>query len=125
MQKHFGGAIYIDHYVFTDTLAIPCFYMLADPFSTSTKPHVVLENNTADYAGSALYGGYIDFCVVEDLVPVKVDFDSLFQANRGDLDSSVIASNPLRVHLCIDSRPECNTTLCHILEKQLNYLQWQ
>ena len=111
--KHFGGAIYVDHYVFTDTLAISCFYKLADPFGTSRNPQVVFENNTADYAGSELYGGYIDFCLVEDLVrhiPVKLDFDTMFQVNGGDLDSSVIASNPLRVCLCIDSKPECSIT---------------
>jgi len=79
--KHFGGAIYVDNYVFTDIPAIPCFYEPADPFNTSMNPHVVFENNTADYAGSTLYGGYIDFCVVMRLnILVKYSFDSLFQA---------------------------------------------
>ena len=111
--KHFGGAIYVDHYVFTGNLAISCFYKLAETSSTSRNPHVVFENNTADYAGSALYGGWIDFCVVDDLVriiPTKLDFDSLFQVNGGESDPSVISSNPLRVCLCVDSKPECNIT---------------
>ena len=111
--KHFGGAIYVDNYVFTDIPAILSFYKLADPFNTSMNPHVVFENNTADYAGSALYGGYIDFCVVNDLarpIQVKSDFDSLFQVNGGESDYSLISSNPLRVCLCIDSRPDCSIT---------------
>ena len=111
--KHFGGAIYVDNYVFTD-ITILCFYKPADPFNTNMNPHVVFENNTADYAGSALYGGYIDFCVLMRLLPVKLDFDSLFQVNGKESDYSLISSNPLRMCLCIDSRPECSITQYNI-----------
>ena len=112
--KHFGGAIYVDNYVFTDNRDEPydqqiisCFYKFVAPFTTSMSPHV-FENNTADYAGSALYGGYIDLCEIDLWRPFKPDFNSMFQFNGGESDYSVISSDPLRVCLCIDSRPKCS-----------------
>ena len=81
--KRFGGAIYVENVQYrmlTSYFAISCFYTPADPSSTSTNPHVLLENNTADYAGSALYGGWIDFCEIYDperlLQPITPKFDS-------------------------------------------------
>ena len=118
--KHFGGAIYVgnaNHQMFS-TFTVTCFYQLVDTFNTSVNPHVVFENNTADYAGSALYGGWIDFCTyaTEDqaIVLTGPGFDSLFQVKERESNSSVIASNPLRVCLCIDSRPECSLTQYNI-----------
>ena len=116
--KHFGGAIYVDNHVFSDAFTISCFYELADVFF-SIKPRVVFENNSADNAGSVLYGGWIDLCEIvnpERQLIVQPDFDFLFQIKGGDsaLDFSVIASNPLRVCLCIDSRPECSITQYNI-----------
>ena len=114
--KHFGGAIYVDdanHQVFSTFFTISCFYKLADTFNTSVIPHILVENNTADYAGSALYGGWIDFCTTADQEGGP-KFDSLFQVNGGELDSSVIASTPQRVCLCIESRPECSITQYNI-----------
>ena len=118
--KHFGGAIYVDyanHQLFSTFAVIACFYKLADMFNTSVISRILVENNTAVYAGSALYGGWIDFCTIErqrDRWFTGPGFDSLFQVNGGELDSSVIASNPLRVCLCIDSRPKCSLTRYNI-----------
>ena len=118
--KYFGGAIYVgnaNHQMFS-TFTVTCFYQLVDTFNTSVNPHVVFENNTADYAGNVLYGGWIDFCTyaTEDQVIVLSGpaFDSLFQVNERESKSSVIASNPLRVCMCIDSRPECSITQYNI-----------
>ena len=110
--KRFGGAIYVDNQVLSAFFAVSCFYKPADIFNTSKGPNIVFENNTANYAGNALYGGWIDFCVIigDSVRPMTPDFDTMFQVNGGDLDSSVIASNPLRVCLCIASRPECSIT---------------
>ena len=58
--NHFGGAIYVDNanpQVFSTFNFISCFYKLVDIVNTSIRPHVVMENNSADYAGSGLYGG--------------------------------------------------------------------
>ena len=121
--KRFGGAIYVDSYVLTDNSyaaydqeIISCFYKLSDTFNTSIKPYIVLENNTAEYAGSALYGGWIDLCEMNSgpyYGPFSKQFDSLFQVNR-EVDLSVISSNPLRVCLCIDTKPECSITQYNI-----------
>ena len=110
--EHFGGAVYIDnsnHRALSESLIVLCFYEL-DTSNTSIKPHVVFENNTADYAGSALYGGWIDFCIDLRKKVMKHDFDFLFQVNERESDLSVISSNPLRVCLCVDSKPECSIT---------------
>ena len=118
--NHFGGAIYVDNYVFTDNdhaayddQIISCFYKPPDTLiNTSRNPYIVLENNTAEYAGSALYGGWIDLCDADSrptIQPFSKQFDSLFQVS-GEACSSVIASNPLRICLCIDSKPNCSIT---------------
>jgi len=51
-------------------------------YRTSMNPRVVLENNTANYAGSALYGGWIDICQMEGIYTTNHDFNSLFQVNE-------------------------------------------
>ena len=113
--KHFGGAIYVDNHVLSNFLFIVlCFYKPADVFNMSMNPNVLFENNTADYAGSALYGGWIDFCADNLEKTVNPDFNSMFQVNGGEADPSVISSNPLRVCLCVDSRPECSITQYNI-----------
>ena len=115
--EYFGGAVYVEnsnHRVLSEFITILCFYKL-DISNTNIKPHVVFENNTADYAGSALYGGWIDFCDIGDPGKlVKPDFNSIFKVNGRKSDLSVIASNPLRVCLCVDSRPECSITQYNI-----------
>ena len=110
--KHFGGAVYVDNPVFTGYGTISCFYKLADKFNSTMNHCVVFENNTADYAGSSLYGGWVDFCETDTPEgPMNLDFDILFQLNKKkQLDLSLIASNPLRVCMCIDSRPQCSIT---------------
>ena len=114
--NHFGGAIYVDYYALSHSDTMSCFYKFADPLGNSMSPHVLIENNTADYGGSALYGGWIDFCEVDDsnLLLKTPGFGSLFQVYGEESDSSVIASDPLRVCLCIDSRPECSITQYNI-----------
>jgi len=60
--NHFGGAIYVDYYALSHLDTMSCFYKFVDPLGNSMSPRVLIENNTADYGGSALYGGWIDFC---------------------------------------------------------------
>ena len=101
--KHLGGAVYVDNPVLFNPVAISCFYKLADTFTSRMKWHVVFENNTADYAGSALFGGWADFCEINGPERImKPDFNSTFHVIGGKSDLSVIASNPLRACLCID-----------------------
>ena len=54
-----GGGIYVKD---EDTLTTtPCFFQLMNS-SSHINTVVTLENNTADEAGSAVYGGNIDKC---------------------------------------------------------------
>ena len=58
-------------------------------------------NNTADIAGSAIYGGWLDYGLLNTEM-----FN--FQGEEGDL--SIVASNPVRVCVCVSSEPDCNIT---------------
>ena len=60
-----GGAIYVQSYVIDSHLPQPlCFYNLSDPNGTLQSPHIAVSfyNNSAQAAGSVLYGGNIDTC---------------------------------------------------------------
>jgi len=114
---HLGGAIYVDsanYHMLSDYKAVACFYEVAETISASIEPHVSIENSTAEYAGSALYGGWVDFCGDPIRELGYSDFDSLFQINGGGSDLSVVSSDPLRVCLCVDSKPDCSITLPNI-----------
>lgn len=64
-----------------------------------------LVNNTAEEAGSALYGGEIDYCYyysssLDVYLGVKL-FGSLFQISEAPSSPvSVVSSDPFKVHLC-------------------------
>ena len=133
--NHFGGAIYVDnanHQMFSTFNFMSCFYKLVDIVNTSINYHVVLENNSADYAGSGLYGGWIDFCTNDQEKRFTGSiFDSLFQVNERELNSSAIASNPMHqiqcVYVCALTQ-DLNvvlhsTTFQFILVQQFEYLQ--
>ena len=54
-----GGGIYVEDQNAATT--VPCFFQVLDlqyPY-TATEIMITLENNTADEAGSAVYGGMI------------------------------------------------------------------
>ena len=135
---NYGGAIYyMDDY--TEDLGpttefSKCFYgilfdksfmSLEDVVDYTKKEHVTIEfyNNTADVAGTAIYGGWIDLCYfrINDHVIFNYDyesgislasiFDSLFHFHQSTQKLSVISSNPTRVCLCTNmSIPDCSIT---------------
>ena len=132
--KHFGGAIYVDNYVFSDNdyvvydeQIISCFYKLVDTLNTS----IVLKNNTAEYAGSALYGGWIDLCDTDSKSNYgrsSKKFDTLFQVNGRQLDHSRLHQT---LYVCACALTHNlnvvlpSTALWHTQVQQLKYLQWQ
>jgi len=125
--KHFGGALYVDNPVFKYYATITCFYKLADTFNSGMKHCIVFENNTADYAGSALYGGWIDFCETDTPErSIKLDFDILSQLHKKHFDLSPVAST-LSVCVCAITQGlnavSSGTTLWHTLVQQFKYLQ--
>ena len=79
-----GGAIYVQSFD-TGGGNFRCFYQLdkVNQAISDLNIQITFENNTADFAGSALYGGLIDFCL---LVPVNKtrnnSFDSIFKVQN-------------------------------------------
>ena len=134
---HYGGAIYyVDDYTENFELTADlskCFYgilnadiqavfaNLKDIFSYIRMTHISIEfyNNTAGFAGTAIYGGWVDFCMF--YVNYKMILwhgtyqasvvDSLFQFHQSTRQLSLISSNPTRVCMCTNmSIPDCSIT---------------
>ena len=98
-----GGGIYVEN---KDTATKPpCFFQLLDlqsPYSYIDAV-VTLENNTADEAGSALYGGKIDDCSIYTNKHFFVDstvFTSIFKISGNSSAVSLVSSNPFAVYPC-------------------------
>ena len=135
---HYGGAInYVDHYTekFEPAADLSaCFYEI---FSTEifigdidelfnyikmTGINITFYNNSAGFAGTAIFGGWVDFCrfydnnaVVtanyESVQSLTSVFDSLFHFHQSTQQLSLISSNPTRVCLCTNmSIPDCSIT---------------
>ena len=119
--RNFGGALYvnkptdytrlIDSYV--SIKKSKCFYDIGYTVTVKCEKcvlndpglvHLFLTDNQADYAGSALYGGWIDLCAEH-----PGDFSDFFQITRSNSsDFSVISSNPSRICICFNSTPDCS-----------------
>ena len=105
----FGGGIYVENDCSQNERY--CFFQIVN-LTTDTILHdqVSLINNTAQFAGSALYGGFIDTCT-----PFHTDnrrhilhystklFNATFDILHPKNDFSVISSDPVHVLFCNDS----------------------
>ena len=99
-----GGGIYVKD---EDTLTTtPCFFQLMNLKHSSLHIDAVvtLENNTADEAGSAVYGGNIDQCYLfansRWYIYNSTIFTELFKIVDNFLLVSQVSSNPIEVWLC-------------------------
>ena len=104
----YGGGIYVESECNQD---LPfCFFQVDNVTASSAtlnKTKVFLINNTAKLAGSALYGGLIDSCVIFDNItqvyPSKAGskiFNATFHVVPKSYDISVISSDPILVCFC-------------------------
>ena len=90
-----GGAIYVQ----SDDVgsSLRCFYQFDEVNQTISDLNIQItfENNTAYFAGSALYGGLVDFCL---LVPFETErsnsFDSIFQVKNTNEDPTAARTTP-------------------------------
>ena len=105
----FGGGIYVENDC--SQIARHCFFQvvnLTPDNTTLLKKQVFLINNTAQLAGSALYGGHIDTCTPfvrhghKHVAPSKL-FNAVFNTQSPKNDLSVISSDPVRVLFCNDN----------------------
>ena len=124
---HVGGAIYVNDFKSHSTSTTACLfqpYMPSYEF-THGNPNIsiYMENNTANFAGTSLYGGHVDQCLTYLKYPdfnsslgntLSQLFDSIFHfLSPNDSDYSVIASDPIGVCACIDDKPYCEGRILH------------
>ena len=65
--RHYGGAIYVDKIIFEKQKIIKCFYKPDATLLNSSFNHtslMVFTNNTSEIAGSAIYGGWVQLCLI-------------------------------------------------------------
>ena len=113
--QHYGGALYVNNIAQKIIYVSPfilCFFQTGNTISQrrllhTSPPNLVFLNNTADYAGSSIYGGWVDLCQYEPFTPV---FDDMFHFKNTLQQLSTISSNPTRVCVCINDLPDCNIT---------------
>ena len=116
--QHLGGGIHAENECLQTKP--PCFFqldecILSHPDLINTV-HVYMVNNTAKIAGSAVYGGSVDYCYVFENEPEDISkllgpqvFKKVFRIDHAPLDFSYITSNPFRVCFCnISKFPDCN-----------------
>uniref|UniRef100_A0A1X7TE70 G-protein coupled receptors family 3 profile domain-containing protein n=1 Tax=Amphimedon queenslandica TaxID=400682 RepID=A0A1X7TE70_AMPQE len=105
-----GGAINIDQpavYFTHDTSVTLCFFQF---LGERNEKYFYFDNNTAGLAGTALYGGAVDSCLLaEDLLFGQSSFLEV-SSFVNQSNNSVISSDPLNVCFCNDD----NTTNCKI-----------
>ena len=106
-----GGAIHVQGR--TDVV-FPCFFLVSD-LSYLPDPNITLqfEDNYAQEAGSVLYGGSIDRCIVATESSLSQNtsgevFDYLFDIGPHRNDTSLISSDSTQVCLCVGDIPDCS-----------------
>uniref|UniRef100_A0A1X7SWY8 Right handed beta helix domain-containing protein n=1 Tax=Amphimedon queenslandica TaxID=400682 RepID=A0A1X7SWY8_AMPQE len=108
-----GGAIFVEQNVLTlgsDALTVTsCFYQLSPSNVAEPVQHFYFENNSASVAGSVLYGGATEGCLIEG---TTIDSQYSFLNISKFVDQSglsVISSDPLRVCFCVSNTvPDCS-----------------
>ena len=90
-----------------------CFFQLpGQNLSSGIDVQLVFTNNSADVAGSVLYGGAIDNCKL-------IEFNDLESHNSGEVfdmlvhncdtnSTSNISSDPLQICPCENNLPDCS-----------------
>ena len=122
-RANLGGAIYVltaNPFVYckitwTATF-IPrekCFFqLLGQNLSTGLDVKLVFKNNSADAAGSVLYGDAIDNCKLTDQDSYNSGkvFDKLVHYEINNTASN-ISSDPFRIRSCENNHPDCNKSM--------------
>ena len=109
---NFGGGIYVDEKSYFSEY---CFFQIVGLPSSSqlSAESVLFTGNTADLAGSVLYGGRIDGCQLLPSTLLRtlnstVVFDTIFNFSSQTGDS-VISSQAIRVCFCEDGLLSCES----------------
>ena len=116
--QQYGGALYVEDWPLINYYSpgIYCFYQSATSAHNLLLPENIpslrFDNNTADVAGDSLYGGWVDACIRMGMASAGDVFDALFHFRKELVPRqlSVVASNPTRVCVCVNTLPDCNVT---------------
>jgi hypothetical protein len=116
---NFGGGVYAE---FECSQAIPpCFFQTSNSRNIS-KHLIYLQNNTATRAGTAVYGGAVDYCYAfgpYNKSDKSVVFNKLFHIDSASENIlSNVSSNPINVCFCTNGTPACKDTR-RISEEQI------
>ena len=113
-HANLGGAIYVyDANPYIYCTAVPkqkCFFQLpGQNLSIGLDVQLVFKNNSADTAGSVLYGGAIDHCKLTGLKSSSSGdvFDVLVHIEADNTTQS-ISSDPFRICPCENNSPDCS-----------------
>ena len=120
-HAYVGGAIYVQDgspisYCTSVTALAPkeeCFFQLpGQNLSSGINVKLVFTNNSADDAGSILYGGAIDNCKLTDLDSYSSGevFDMIVHIDDDSDDNitSNISSEPIQICSCENNLPNCS-----------------
>ena len=120
-HARFGGAIYVEDAspiasYCTWGSSVPkeeCFFQLpGQNLSNGIDVRLVFKNNSADVAGSVLYGGAIDNCKLThglDSYSSGKVFNMMVHNNDTDYNTtSNISSQPLQICPCENNLPDCS-----------------
>ena len=118
----YGGAVYVEDNTNFGTCIVDstaeCFFQIIALHQFPvffTLPSISFSQNFAATAGSPLFGGLLDRCTVSPFAEIHNIFDRSYQngidyindaSDLGDLSS--VSSDPVRLCLCIDDRPQCS-----------------
>ena len=109
----YGGAVYNSALTANDNL---CFLQVENLVGDLRNDSLLNASvsfiyNMAAIAGSAVFGGSFDLCIVRAIVPyfpAANFYSSFFHVEANDSDLSVISSLPYRVCICEDNKPNCD-----------------
>ena len=117
-----GGAIYVfdaSHMSYCNSTLVNiatlipkenCFFQLPVQNLSNIHMQLFFKNNSADIAGSVLYGGVIDNCKLMRLNSYNSGevFDKLVYMDLDYSTTSNISSEPLRICPCESNLPDCS-----------------
>ena len=96
----YGGGIYIEDENKT------CFFRLPGTVNI-TEPRIIVRDNRANLSGNSIFGGSIDVCRVNGVLPGLDVFNELFDISYNN-SLTEVTSFTRQLCFCQKGRPDCN-----------------
>ena len=123
-MAEYGGAVYVDDHTNTATCTVKsmeCFFRVVYNSYIIVAPNIAtisFQQNHAISAGSNLFGGLLDRCIVSPFARLniyainayrhRVDGITYFRNVSTEIKSSSVSSYPTRVCQCVSNHPNCS-----------------